>query len=141
MGALDVRGELFAKTCIIVDKMDKLPLDVIEKQLFELGHSSEVTGKIQTVLGIKNMDELRLHLDDSSLALSDMDGLFNLIESYGMAEWVQFDASIVRGLAYYTGTVFEAHDREGKFRAICGGGRYDNPVSYTHLTLPTICSV
>ena len=46
-----------------------------------------------------------------------------------MSEWVQFDASVVRGLAYYTGSVFEAHDREGKFRAICGGGSYDNLLS------------
>lgn len=36
-----------------------------------------------------------------------------------------FDPSVVRGLAYYTGTVFEGFDREGKLRAICGGGRYD----------------
>ena len=55
--------------------------------------------------------------------------LFDLIDSYGMSDWVEFDASIVRGLAYYTGSLFEAQDREGKFRAICGGGRYDNLLS------------
>ncbi|MGH7719798.1 MAG: ATP phosphoribosyltransferase regulatory subunit, partial [Gemmatimonadaceae bacterium] len=42
------------------------------------------------------------------------------------AEWVRFDLSVVRGLAYYTGIVFELHDARGQFRAICGGGRYDN---------------
>jgi histidyl-tRNA synthetase len=42
-----------------------------------------------------------------------------------LADFVEIDFSIVRGLAYYTGTVFELFDREGKFRAICGGGRYD----------------
>jgi histidyl-tRNA synthetase len=41
-------------------------------------------------------------------------------------EWVRFDASIVRGLAYYTGIVFELFDAKGELRAICGGGRYDN---------------
>ena len=41
---------------------------------------------------------------------------------------MQFDASVVRGLAYYTGVVFEAFDRKGEFRAIAGGGRYDNLV-------------
>ncbi|DAC61732.1 MAG TPA: histidine--tRNA ligase, partial [Candidatus Thalassarchaeaceae archaeon] len=41
----------------------------------------------------------------------------------------EFDASIVRGLAYYTGPVFEAHDRAGELRAICGGGRYDKLLS------------
>lgn len=44
----------------------------------------------------------------------------------GNADWVKFDASIVRGLAYYTGIVFELFDAKGELRAICGGGRYDN---------------
>ena len=129
LGSLGVEGDLFAKTCIVVDKMEKLPPDVIEKQLSDLGHSSEVITKIQTVLGIKDMKNLKSSLDKSSSAISELNTLFDLIEAYGMSEWVQFDASVVRGLAYYTGSVFEAHDREGKFRAICGGGRYDNLLS------------
>ena len=129
LGSLGVEGDLFAKTCIVVDKMDKLPPDVIEKQLSDLGHSSEVITKIQTVLGIKDMKNLKSSLDKSSSAISELNTLFEIIEAYGMSEWVQFDASVVRGLAYYTGSVFEAHDREGKFRAICGGGRYDNLLS------------
>ena len=129
LGSLGVEGDLFAKTCIVVDKMEKLPPDVIEKQLSDLGHSSEVITKIQTVLGIKDMNNLKSSLDKSSSALSELNTLFELIEAYGLSEWVQFDASVVRGLAYYTGSVFEAHDREGKFRAICGGGRYDNLLS------------
>ena len=129
LGSLGVEGDLFAKTCIVVDKMDKLPPDVIEKQLSDIGHSSEVITKIQTVLGIKDMKNLKSSLDKSSSAISELNTLFELIEAYGMSEWVQFDASVVRGLAYYTGSVFEAHDREGKFRAICGGGRYDNLLS------------
>ena len=129
LGSLGVEGDLFAKTCIVVDKMDKLSSDVIEKQLSDLGHSSEVITKIQTVLGIKDMKNLKSSLDKSSSAISELNTLFDLIEAYGISEWVQFDASVVRGLAYYTGSVFEAHDRKGKFRAICGGGRYDNLLS------------
>jgi histidyl-tRNA synthetase len=44
----------------------------------------------------------------------------------GLGDYVRFDLSIVRGLAYYTGTVFELFDTRGELRAICGGGRYDN---------------
>ncbi len=51
---------------------------------------------------------------------------FAHLEALGVAEWVVFDLSIVRGLAYYTGTVFELFDARGEFRAIAGGGRYDN---------------
>ena len=129
LGSLGVEGDLFAKTCIIVDKMDKLPSEVIEEQLSDLGHSSEVISKIQSVLGIKDMDDLTNALEKDSAAITELTILFDLVDSYGMSEWLQFDASIVRGLAYYTGSVFEAHDREGKFRAICGGGRYDNLLS------------
>jgi histidyl-tRNA synthetase len=42
-----------------------------------------------------------------------------------MSDWLQFDASVVRGLSYYTGIVFEGFDKSGELRAICGGGRYD----------------
>ena len=129
LGSLGVEGDLFGKTCIIVDKMDKLPSEVIEEQLSDLGHSSEVISKIQSVLGIKDMDDLTNALEKDSAAITELTTLFDLVDSYGMSEWLQFDASIVRGLAYYTGSVFEAHDREGKFRAICGGGRYDNLLS------------
>jgi histidyl-tRNA synthetase len=48
------------------------------------------------------------------------------LAALGVADWVDFDPTIVRGLAYYTGIVFELFDAVGEFRAICGGGRYDN---------------
>ena len=129
LGSLGISGENFSKTCIIVDKMDKFPADIIENQLIELGHNSDAISKIQSILGMKNMDELSKSLGGESIAVSELNLLFNSIDSYGISEWVEFDASIVRGLAYYTGAVFEAHDREGKFRAICGGGRYDKLLS------------
>jgi histidyl-tRNA synthetase len=57
----------------------------------------------------------------------------------GGAEWIQFDLSIVRGLAYYTGIVFELFDRQGEFRAICGGGRYDTLLgNLTGVDLPAL---
>jgi len=64
-------------------------------------------------------------LDGESEAVEELRDLFALIDGYGFTEWVQFDASVVRGLSYYTGPVFEARDRAGELRAICGGGRYD----------------
>ena len=129
LGSLDMEGDIFAQTCIIVDKMDKLSSDVIEDQLSDLGHDSKVITTIQAVLGIKDMNSLQEALKDESVAVSELNLLFDAIDSYGISEWVEFDASIVRGLAYYTGAVFEAHDRTGEFRAICGGGRYDKLLS------------
>ena len=129
LGSLGLEGDIFAQTCIIVDKMDKLSSDVVEDQLSDLGHDSKVVTTIQAVLGIKDMNSLQEALKDGSVAVSELNLLFDAIDSYGISEWVEFDASIVRGLAYYTGAVFEAHDRTGEFRAICGGGRYDKLLS------------
>ncbi|NIP78131.1 MAG: histidine--tRNA ligase, partial [Gemmatimonadetes bacterium] len=56
--------------------------------------------------------------------LADMDEYLELLDGMGWGGWVRFDPSIVRGLAYYTGPVFEIFDRRGALRAVCGGGRY-----------------
>ena len=125
LGSLAIEGEIFAQTCVIVDKMDKLPEDVIQAQLSDLGLSYNSITTILSVLGITDLDSLSSALNSDSEALIELQSLFSLCESYGISDWVSFDASVVRGLAYYTGPVFEAHDRAGNLRAICGGGRYD----------------
>ena len=54
--------------------------------------------------------------------------ILNNLAARGLSEFVKIDYQVIRGLAYYTGVVFEAFDRKGEFRAIAGGGRYDNLV-------------
>ena len=129
LGALGIEGEAFSKTCIVIDKMDKLPSEAIEQQLADLGHSHDSIARIRKALGIKDLDDLSTELDSDSPAVKELRDLFTLCESYGITRWLTFDASIVRGLAYYTGSVFEAHDRDNELRAICGGGRYDRLLS------------
>ena len=109
--------------------MDKLPAEVVEQQLSEQGLDSSAISVIQSTLGLSDLDSLAAALGEGSGAVAELATLFDLIDSYGIADWVTFDASVVRGLAYYTGPVFEAHDRGGKLRAICGGGRYDRLLS------------
>ena len=58
-----------------------------------------------------------------------LEQLVDGLRERGLADYVAVDVGIVRGLAYYTGIVFEAFDRGGKFRAIAGGGRYDNLIA------------
>jgi histidyl-tRNA synthetase len=55
--------------------------------------------------------------------------LVDALRGRGLADFVAIDIGIVRGLAYYTGIVFEVFDRAGKFRAVAGGGRYDNLIA------------
>jgi histidyl-tRNA synthetase len=62
-------------------------------------------------------------------AVADLENYLGLMNEKGLGELVEVDFSIVRGLAYYTGIVFELYDRKGKERAICGGGRYDDLIA------------
>jgi len=125
LGSLGIEGDSFTKTCVIVDKMDKLPEETVSAQLSDLGISDSSITTIQSVLSVTDFPELRDMLSPDSMAVSELERLFQLLESYGISDWTTFDASVVRGLAYYTGPVFEAQDRGGELRAICGGGRYD----------------
>ncbi|XP_031256568.1 histidine--tRNA ligase, chloroplastic/mitochondrial [Pistacia vera] len=120
---------LFGKVCIIIDKIEKLPLDVIKNDLKSAGISEEAIEELLRVLSIKSLTELEEILGGAGEAVADLKLLFSLVENFGYSDWIQFDASVVRGLAYYTGIVFECFDRDGKLRAICGGGRYDRLLS------------
>ena len=83
----------------------------------------------------KTAEKLGKLADSVFLALNSkgkserLDRLFDSLRSRGLADFVAIDVGIVRGLAYYTGVVFEVFDRAGKFRAIAGGGRYDKLIA------------
>lgn len=61
---------------------------------------------------------------------ANLDAVMSGLQARGIADFANVDVRIVRGLAYYTGIVFEVFDRRGKLRAIAGGGRYDNLIAH-----------
>lgn len=126
---LGVVGEKFAPVCVVVDKLDKLTEEEVNKELTDLGLGPEIISKITEALSIKDLDALETMLGADNIAVQELRQLWKLAEGYGFADWLIFDASVVRGLSYYTGVVFEAFDRQKQFRAICGGGRYDGLMS------------
>ena len=65
-------------------------------------------------------------LGPDALGIRELQQLFSYAKAYDIVDWMEFNPTIVRGLAYYTGIVFEGFDRERQFRAIFGGGRYDH---------------
>ena len=105
--------------------MGKIPQEDVERQLLDLHLSPDAISGIFTALKCTSMDDLGSLLGPDSSAVKDLASLFRLAEGYDISDWLTLDTSVVRGLAYYTGTVFEAFDRSGTLRAICGGGRYD----------------
>ena len=124
-----INEEQFTPVCIIIDKMDKIPQEVIEEQLSSLGLTSENIKLIQSTLNLKDLKSINETLGNENPAVNELNQVWELAENYGITEWIEFDASVVRGLSYYTGTVFEAFDKSGTLRAICGGGRYDTLLS------------
>nr|3HRI_A Chain A, Histidyl-tRNA synthetase [Trypanosoma brucei]3HRI_B Chain B, Histidyl-tRNA synthetase [Trypanosoma brucei]3HRI_C Chain C, Histidyl-tRNA synthetase [Trypanosoma brucei]3HRI_D Chain D, Histidyl-tRNA synthetase [Trypanosoma brucei]3HRI_E Chain E, Histidyl-tRNA synthetase [Trypanosoma brucei]3HRI_F Chain F, Histidyl-tRNA synthetase [Trypanosoma brucei] len=121
-----VSADKFAPVCVIVDKMEKLPREEVVAQLAAIGLESNVVDAITSTLSLKTIDEIAQRIGEEHEAVRELRDFITQIEAYGFGDWVIFDASVVRGLAYYTGIVFEGFDRDGNFRALCGGGRYDN---------------
>ncbi len=111
----DLRMDVFR----LVDRRDKLSPDKWQAWASDLGLSGAQIEALQALLANADLwqesEELRT--------------VFATAEAFGVAGYLVYDASIVRGLDYYTGPVFEAYDRARKFRAIFGGGRYDNLVA------------
>ncbi len=103
----------------LIDKLDKLPAEKWRAYgIDDIGLSAEQIDRLSTLLNNRDLWK-------ESAALT---AFFNAIDDLGVGDYVEYDPSIIRGLAYYTGVVFEARDRSGEFRAILGGGRYDNLV-------------
>jgi len=95
------------------------------------GLDDELKAKILVFLQIKTLADLEVILaplgDEKITArLADWRKLLGGLAAMGLARFVEVDLGVVRGLAYYTGFVFEAFDRKGELRAIAGGGRYDD---------------
>jgi histidyl-tRNA synthetase len=114
----------------IVDKLEREPRERIAERLAtEAGLGPSVVEEVLGVFTHRDFDAVReayggIHgLGDE---IHRMHVLFEHLDALGLSGFVRFDLSVVRGLAYYTGMVFEMFDARGELRAIAGGGRYDN---------------
>jgi len=96
------------------DKLDKVPIDAIRGEMEALGLTEHIIQKLLDTIALKDLAELEKVLGGSSPALQQIKDLFTYAEAYGFADWLVFDASVVSGLAYYTGLVFEGFDRKGE---------------------------
>lgn len=111
-----------------LDKLDRDPRDVLQQRLAAAGLSDQTSAQLFALAGATADEEAFTQLVRAAGALEEWDTLrryLDHLESLGVRDWVRLDLSIVRGLAYYTGIVFELFDAKGELRAICGGGRYD----------------
>ncbi|HKO17146.1 MAG TPA: histidine--tRNA ligase [Gemmatimonadaceae bacterium] len=112
----------------VVDKIERQPREVSRDRLAAMGLSGESIDALFALMGRVTLDELRAAYGSAPAVAERLDELaryYGYLGQLGVAEWATLDLSIVRGLAYYTGIVFELFDARGELRAICGGGRYD----------------
>merc|ERR1719199_398103 len=91
--------------------------------------TAEAAEKLLATLELSSLEALEAVLGAESAAVLELKEFFALLDAYGLTDWAVLDLSVVRGLAYYTGVVFEGFDRKGELRAIFGGGRYDRLMS------------
>jgi histidyl-tRNA synthetase len=129
-GVLQGRPEVFPALCVAIDKLDRLGADAVVDLLTDPAGAIRL-GKpearaVVDWLGLRDVDAAARELPAGSRAHADLLRLLELLDAYGVGDRVEFDASVVRGLAYYTGIVFEAFDAGRQLRALCGGGRYDH---------------
>jgi histidyl-tRNA synthetase len=114
----------------LLDKKAKLPADVFSTTLTEqvggdMARRIIAFMESQTVTSIENIVKVE-DGDQLEIAIKELEDCASRLCHMGISDYCVFDPGIVRGLAYYTGIVFEVHDIQGDLRAICGGGRYDN---------------
>jgi histidyl-tRNA synthetase len=97
----------------VVDKLEREPADESRAKLAALGLS---------------LDEVAQFIAEGK-PTADLEEVVQNLRARGLGDFVRIDYHVIRGLAYYTGVVFEAFDKKGDFRAIAGGGRYDKLIN------------
>jgi histidyl-tRNA synthetase len=108
----------------LLDKRLKMPAEDFHKELLNAGLSEENAKKINAFTACSSIEDLKKF--NNGAAIAELEELFELLKMAGFENCVKLDLSVVRGLAYYTGVVFEVFDKAKNMRAIAGGGRYDN---------------
>lgn len=126
-------SEKLAQTLRIIDKIRKVSRQELEKEFTAAGINSETVEKIIEFISIcglprevlKKLAELNFSEKNAKIAIENLRILAESLDAFGRSDCCLYDLSIVRGISYYDGIVFEAYDKNEEVGAIFGGGRYD----------------
>ena len=127
-----VADEAIPAVFAAVDKIERESQDALVKKMTDGGVPASAAGRVLELVRASDVEQLRTeYAGDGEViaALERFDAYAELLGAHGVRDYLRLDLTIVRGLAYYTGIVFELFDAKGEFRAVCGGGRYDNLLS------------
>lgn len=118
LGELEIEPHIRPGVLRLIDRQDKMANDEWRAFALEIGLTEGQFNGVQVILSNKELWKKS----------ADLRKFFEDIQAYGMSEWFRYAPNIIRGLDYYTRIVMEAWDKDGEFRSILGGGRYDNLV-------------
>ncbi len=126
---------------VAIDKLDKIGLDAVKAEMLERGLNDNAVRVIEPVLSMEGAVDEKIAVmrglmrgdsasgivsEEGLKGLDELEELFGLISAAGIAQKVELDLSLARGLNYYTGAIFEVKALDYAIGSICGGGRYDN---------------
>lgn len=119
---------------VAIDKLDKIGLDYVNKELADNGLNSEAIEKLQPIISLSGTNEEKLDtiknvLSDSEIGLKGVEEIRFILDTLkvvGLNNEIQLDLTLARGLNYYTGAIFEVKALDTPMGSITGGGRYDN---------------
>ncbi len=129
LSAAGVPLEKHDQCLAVIDRAGRIGAAGVRERLAGLGLAADAATTVLELVTEGAWDRLQHRFSNQPPVLEAMEPLQEyrtILEAMGLGDYLRFDFAIVRGLAYYTGIVFELFDREGAFRAICGGGRYDH---------------
>ncbi|MBU4439495.1 MAG: histidine--tRNA ligase, partial [Acetobacterium sp.] len=124
--------------CISLDKMDKIEATGVTKELLEKGHEPEKVEKLMACVTGVNLDNLDQWVADVG-AMGELTEVINTVKTLANDNFeVVFDFSLIRGMGYYTGLIFEVSYGPYGY-SIAGGGRYDNMIGkYSKVSVPAV---
>ncbi len=126
-------SKYFDQFVIILDKIDKIGVENVKKELIKLGLDIEKINLLDKFLNIKNINDISSLVNQTELGnkgVEELDFILKLIKSLGLkSSELKFDISLARGLDYYTGSIFEVKSLDVNIGSIAGGGRYDDLTS------------
>ncbi|MFW5704125.1 MAG: histidine--tRNA ligase [Patescibacteria group bacterium] len=136
--------ELFADICTAIDKLDKIGLQGVQDELEKKGVNKESIGRLTEVItlppdrALATLRQILVNVEIAQDGIAEIERLFRYLEvnlneisqnNHNLFSVCQFDPTIIRGLSYYTGPVWEFTIEGGGVGSVGGGGRYDNLVN------------
>ncbi len=125
-------ADKFVDMTVAIDKLDKIGIDGVKKELTERGLSLESIEKIQAILQENTLEGLQIHFNNSPTGqkgIEELNTVFGYLSHTSLVNQLQFDITLARGLNYYTGCILEVAAHGVLMGSIGGGGRYDDLTS------------